>query len=75
MYIAAVCLYSGAALGLKDRRVPPSQGLEWYHALRARGIATQLLTYPEDVHAIDKPASEADHWVNCALWLEEHLEH
>jgi hypothetical protein len=21
----------------------------------------------------DKPASEADHWVNVALWLEEHL--
>lgn len=25
------------ALGKKDRRVPFSQGLEYYHALRARG--------------------------------------
>jgi hypothetical protein len=27
-----------------------------------------------DVHKpADKPASEADHWVNVAMWLEEHL--
>lgn len=63
-------------LGLKDRRVPPSQGLEYYHALRAArsggGAPVRLLAYPEDVHAIDKPASEADAWVNTAVWLLQH---
>jgi acylaminoacyl-peptidase len=33
----------------------------------------RMLVYPEDVHAIDKPASEADAWVNVALWLDGHL--
>jgi acylaminoacyl-peptidase len=57
-------------LGLKDRRVPPSQGIEYYHLLRARGVPTKLLTFPEDSHAIDRPASEAHHWVEIADWLQ-----
>lgn len=61
------------ALGAKDRRVPQSQGLEWFHALKSRGVEAKLLVYPEDVHAIDKPASEADQWLNIAGWLREHL--
>ncbi|CAN0540190.1 unnamed protein product [Ectocarpus sp. 8 AP-2014] len=61
------------ALGAKDRRVPRSQGLEWFHALRSRGVETKLLVYPEDVHAIDMPASEADQWLNIVGWLKKHL--
>lgn len=61
------------ALGAKDRRVPQSQGLEWFHALKSRGVETKLLMYPEDVHAIDKPASEADQWLNIVDWLKKHL--
>jgi acylaminoacyl-peptidase len=61
------------ALGLKDRRVPPSQGLEYYHALQARGKAARLLTYPEDDHALDTPRTSADHWVEIAAFLEEKL--
>jgi hypothetical protein len=30
--------------------------------------------YPEDVHALDRPATEADAWINIALWLGEHLQ-
>ncbi len=34
------------ALGLEDRRVPPkSQGMEWYRALKTRGLNVKLLTY------------------------------
>ncbi|CAM9493498.1 unnamed protein product, partial [Hapterophycus canaliculatus] len=61
------------ALGAKDRRVPQSQGLEWFHSLKSRGVETKLLVYPEDVHAIDKPASEADQWLNIVGWLKKHL--
>jgi acylaminoacyl-peptidase len=28
-------------LGAKDRRVPPSQGHEFYHVLRAQGVTTR----------------------------------
>lgn len=40
---------------------------------RAVGVPTKLLVYPEDVHAIDKPASEADHWIHIGQWLAQHL--
>jgi len=61
------------ALGLQDRRVPPSQGMEYYYALRSKGVPTKLLTYEQDNHAIDRVASEADHWINCKKWFDEHL--
>ena len=59
-------------LGGKDKRVPPSQGLEYYHLLRARGVKTKLLFFPEDTHAIDKPLSEAEQWIAIANWFAEH---
>lgn len=61
------------ALGKRDRRVPFSQGWEYHHALKARGVPTKLLIYEQDVHAIDRPVSEADHWLQIAGWLEAHL--
>lgn len=61
------------ALGMSDRRVPPSQGLEYYHTLRSKGVRTKLLLYEKDDHAIDRVASEADHWINIKRWFDEHL--
>ncbi|CAM9358885.1 unnamed protein product [Discosporangium mesarthrocarpum] len=61
------------ALGAKDRRVPCAQGIEWYHSLKSRGVETKLLYYPEDVHGLDKPGTEADGWLSVALWLKEHI--
>lgn len=61
------------ALGMKDRRVPPSQGIEYYHALRAMKVPTKLLVYEDCDHAIDLVASEADFWVNTKQWFDEHL--
>ena len=61
------------ALGMSDRRVPPSQGVEYYHTLRSKGIITKLLVYEKDDHAIDRVASEADHWINIKRWFDEYL--
>jgi acylaminoacyl-peptidase len=61
------------ALGMIDRRVPPSQGLEYYYALRSKGVSTKLLVYKDDDHAIDSPVSEADHWINIKQWFDNHL--
>ena len=61
------------ALGLEDQRVPPSQGREYYHVLRANGVTTKLLTYDKDDHAIDKVESEADLWINVKRWFDRHL--
>ena len=61
------------ALGLEDKRVPPSQGREYYHVLRANGVTTKLLMYVKDVHAIDKVDSEGDMWINIKQWFDRHL--
>mmetsp|Transcript_12961 Transcript_12961/g.23516 ORF Transcript_12961/g.23516 Transcript_12961/m.23516 type:complete len:85 (+) Transcript_12961:526-780(+) len=60
-------------LGMKDRRVPPSQGIEYYHALRAKDVPTKLLVYDDCDHAIDGVASEADFWINTKRWFDQHL--
>eukprot|EP01038_Epipyxis_sp_PR26KG_P010072 gene10072-13535_t len=72
-YIDQVTTPTLICLGQKDRRVPYSQGVEYYHLLKARGIPTRLMIFPEDVHAIDKPASEAEHWVAIAEWIQKYL--
>lgn len=61
------------ALGMVDLRVPPSQGLEWYHSLRSMGVPTKLLTYPDDCHAIDGVGAEADYWVHTKRWFDKYL--
>jgi len=32
-----------------------------------------LLVFPQDSHSIDRPASEADHWLAIAHWIDAHL--
>ncbi len=39
-------------LGLKDRRVSPTQGLEWYRALKTQGVDIKLLTYEHYYYVI-----------------------
>jgi acylaminoacyl-peptidase len=72
-YIKRVRTPTLVALGMKDLRVPPSQGLEWYHALRSMGVATKLLMYDTDDHAIDGAGAEADHWVSLKRWFDQYL--
>ncbi|NXS98067.1 ACPH enzyme, partial [Jacana jacana] len=60
-------------LGEDDRRVPPQQGLEYYRALKARGVPTRLLLYPGNGHALAGVEAEADGFMNMVLWLVKHL--
>ncbi|NWW02607.1 ACPH enzyme, partial [Oreocharis arfaki] len=61
-------------LGEDDRRAPPKQGLEYYRALKARGVPTRLLWYPGNNHALAGVEAEADGFMNIALWLLKHLQ-
>jgi acylaminoacyl-peptidase len=60
------------ALGMGDLRVPPSQGLEYYHILRSRGVPTKLLLYDDCDHPIGAVRSKADHWINVSLTWVQH---
>lgn len=61
------------ALGMEDLRVPPSQGMELFHALKSAGVETRLLVYPSDNHALNGVATEADHWIHIRQWFNRHL--
>jgi acylaminoacyl-peptidase len=70
-YVQNVRVPTLIAIGLKDLRVPSSQGLEWYHFLRNHeNLMVQLLSYENDDHAIDGVASEADHWIHIKRWFD-----
>ena len=45
----------------------------YYHALRSRGVETRLFVYEDDIHAIDRPASEADNWLQIGEFLAKYL--
>jgi len=61
------------ALGMKDQRVPPSQGIEFYHALKAKGVHVRMLCYEKETHQIASPAAEADYWINTCQWFNQHM--
>ncbi|KAF9230863.1 hypothetical protein BU15DRAFT_56780, partial [Melanogaster broomeanus] len=38
-------------IGEGDRRVPPTQGRNYFHALKGRGREVEMLTFPGEEHA------------------------
>jgi dipeptidyl aminopeptidase/acylaminoacyl peptidase len=50
--------------GALDYRVPDAQGLAYYNALKAKGVPTRLVFYPDENHWILKPQ-------NSRLWYRE----
>ena len=60
-------------LGAKDRRVPPSNGLAYAHALRERGVPVRVLLFPEDEHSLSKPRTELESFMNVLEWLQAHV--
>ncbi|XP_076468947.1 LOW QUALITY PROTEIN: acylamino-acid-releasing enzyme-like [Babylonia areolata] len=62
-------------IGLKDLRVPPSQGLEYYKMLKARNVPVQCHTYPDSNHSLAEVEVEADSLVHSILWFVKHLPH
>ncbi|XP_065498329.1 acylamino-acid-releasing enzyme isoform X2 [Caloenas nicobarica] len=59
--------------GGRDRRVSPTQALELYRVLRAKGVPARLLWYPEGGHALTGVETEADVFGNCARWFLQHV--
>ncbi|XP_074644366.1 acylamino-acid-releasing enzyme-like [Tubulanus polymorphus] len=60
-------------IGKYDERVPPSQGLAYFRALKARGAETRLHYY-EDAHPLMKIDVEADWFINLINWFKQHMD-
>ena len=59
--------------GMKDFRIPYSQGLATFTALQRRGIPSQLLVFPDENHWVLKPANSIQWHGTVLAWLERWL--
>lgn len=58
-------------VGDRDGEVPMEQSVEWWHALKTFDVPTELVVYPDEGHAIGKPADRRDYTVRIAAWFDE----
>jgi len=59
--------------GLSDVRVPPSQGYEFYNALKPQGCATEMIVYPRTPHGPQEPKFIDDIGKRMIAWFNKHL--
>lgn len=59
--------------GALDFRVPDSQGLGMFTALRRQGVPSRYLWFPDEGHWIAKPANRIVWWREVHGWLAKYL--
>ena len=61
-------------IGKNDLRVPPSQGYEYYHALKAINTNADVrMNIYDDCHPLSKEAVHSNVMINTALFYDEIL--
>ncbi|KAK1310771.1 hypothetical protein QJS10_CPA08g00238 [Acorus calamus] len=59
-------------LGAQDLRVPVSNGLQYARALKEKGGEVKVIVFPNDVHAIEKPQSDFESFLNIGVWFKKY---
>jgi len=59
--------------GEADERVPPSQGYEYYHALKSRGATVKMVVYPRQPHGFQEPKFVLDVAQRHLDWMEKYV--
>ncbi|KAH7522218.1 hypothetical protein FEM48_Zijuj07G0115100 [Ziziphus jujuba var. spinosa] len=59
-------------LGADDRRVPYYNGLQYARALRERGVDCKIIVFPNHRHAIRRPQSDFECYINIALRFKKY---
>lgn len=59
--------------GANDLRVPFDQGLEFYTALKRRGVPTEMIVYPRTPHGPREPKFVMDVSPRILAWFQAHL--
>ncbi|MBW4052614.1 MAG: S9 family peptidase [Proteobacteria bacterium] len=60
-------------VGQYDGECPAPQSFEYWHALRAMGVPTQLVVYAGEGHGFDKPKDERDVLRRALRWFGKYL--
>jgi dipeptidyl aminopeptidase/acylaminoacyl peptidase len=59
--------------GEADVRVPPSQGYEYYHALKRQGTTAKMVVYPRQPHGPQEPKFVLDIMQRHLDWVEKYV--
>ncbi|MFL5348434.1 MAG: prolyl oligopeptidase family serine peptidase [Hyalangium sp.] len=59
--------------GERDAEVPVTQGREFYKALKALGVKTQMVIYPDEGHGFRKPEHTRDRLRRTVAWFDTYL--
>jgi len=59
--------------GERDYRVPISEALALFEALQARGVASELLVFPDENHWIRRPRNIVAWYENWLDFVRRHL--
>ena len=60
-------------VGERDAECPSAQSYEFWHALRALNVPTQLIVYPGEGHLFLKPENQADRMNRMLAWFDKYL--
>jgi dipeptidyl aminopeptidase/acylaminoacyl peptidase len=60
-------------VGDRDGECPAPQSFEFWHALRAQHVPTQLVVYPDEGHHFNSPAHRRDVLARALQWFEQYM--
>ena len=60
-------------VGERDIEVPPTQSIEYWHALKDQGVPTSLVIYPDEGHGIRDPEHTADLRKRTLAWFDRYV--
>ena len=58
-------------VGDSDGEVPMPQSIEWYHALQAMKVPTEMVVYAHEGHVFYRPADARDYTLRMLRWFED----
>jgi len=72
-YIKNVKTPTLVIVGDRDGECPAPQSFEFWHALRAEGVKTQLVVYPNEGHGFRDPKHIQDREARMVAWFAENM--
>ncbi|TCP67009.1 S9 family peptidase [Sphingomonas sp. PP-CE-1G-424] len=60
-------------VGERDIEVPPTQSIEWWHALKDRNVPVSLVIYPDAGHCVTGPEQSADVRQRAIAWFDRYV--
>jgi dipeptidyl aminopeptidase/acylaminoacyl peptidase len=60
-------------VGDRDGECPAPQSFEFWHALRAEHVPTELVVYPDEGHRFNSPQHRRDVLARALAWFEEYM--